>query len=816
MSVRSFRRGRERELERSRRRARRAGIAAGAAIGATVLFAPPAQAASFEVDTLADTPPDGCAAPADTTDPVDCTLREALEAANANSEDDTITFESSLSGEVTLELGQLMASGAYDVSIIDDGPNEVSISGDRGPEGRDAGDTRILNIASFSGAVSIDGLDLNGGFVGNGSGAAIAVGVGSDLTVSNSTLTGGYAESAGGAIFSNGGQVVVNDSVISGNEAGGFGGGVALGDDRFGGFGKYGGSLEVIDTEVTGNTALLGGGLSAAATKYTTIEVTSSEISGNTATGGPGGGIAGLAYDTIEVADSQISGNDARAGGGVALSGQAGFFRDLSEATFRQTTIADNAATDYGGGGMAIGGNGNRDSVLIARSTISGNDAGEAAGGGIAFRGDIFGEIELSNSTISGNTAGYGGGVSVDATEGDAPDDEASTFAVPEGGDGSLELGNATIADNAASEQGGGIYLGFYGGEGGTSSSSALPLPSTIVADNTAGGAANDLAEAPETDGGEFELTYSLVENPGSATLTQDPAGSSILGTDPQLGALADNGGPTLTHLPEPDSPVIDQGIDNETAREQRGLRRTIDLAPDDNPQSDATDIGAVELQDEVPDPPGPGVPPPSETRRLTEDEIPPRCPLSLETADLALGGNEDGQTIRGGPGDDILRGFGGVDTVAGRAGDDCLTGDGETDTVRGGSGNDLGLGGANDDLMTGGTGDDAFYGNGGNDRIRMGSGDDIAVGGAGDDNLTGGKGNDTLRGSGGDDRMFGGAGDDDLRGGSGDDVIKGGGGFDVIDCGPGDDKVVVRSVGRAEIAGNCETIKVLGPRSRN
>ena len=31
-------------------------------------------------------------------------------------------------------------------------------------------------------------------------------------------------------------------------------------------------------------------------------------------------------------------------------------------------------------------------------------------------------------------------------------------------------------------------------------------------------------------------------------------------GTDPQLGQLADNGGPTLTHLPGPGSPALDGG----------------------------------------------------------------------------------------------------------------------------------------------------------------------------------------------------------------------------------------------------------------
>ena len=65
------------------------GLAAGAAIGATALFAPSAQAASFEVNTVADAAADGlCDA--------NCTLRDAVELANANGEADTITFLSGL------------------------------------------------------------------------------------------------------------------------------------------------------------------------------------------------------------------------------------------------------------------------------------------------------------------------------------------------------------------------------------------------------------------------------------------------------------------------------------------------------------------------------------------------------------------------------------------------------------------------------------------------------------------------------------------------------------------------------------------------
>ena len=56
-----------------------------------------------------------------------------------------------------------------------------------------------------------------------------------------------------------------------------------------------------------------------------------------------------------------------------------------------------------------------------------------------------------------------------------------------------------------------------------------------------------------------------------------------------RLGPLANNGGPTLTHLPLPDSPSIDFGSDADCpTTDQRGVVR---------PQGAACDVGAVERQ---------------------------------------------------------------------------------------------------------------------------------------------------------------------------------------------------------------------------
>jgi hypothetical protein len=70
-----------------------------------------------------------------------------------------------------------------------------------------------------------------------------------------------------------------------------------------------------------------------------------------------------------------------------------------------------------------------------------------------------------------------------------------------------------------------------------------------------------------------------------------------LTGADAQLGALADNGGPTKTMLPAGASPVIDQGKSAASLKtDQRGLDRIVDSGIANAAGGDGTDIGAVEL----------------------------------------------------------------------------------------------------------------------------------------------------------------------------------------------------------------------------
>jgi hypothetical protein len=118
---------------------------------------------------------------------------------------------------------------------------------------------------------------------------------------------------------------------------------------------------------------------------------------------------------------------------------------------------------------------------------------------------------------------------------------------------------SSTVTGNSA-ERGGGMAYDF-----GT-----IEIEDSIVAGNEAATPAlADCAGAVESQGG----------NVFGAPAACGPAPSDIGLIDPELGPLADNGGPTLTHAIGAGSPAIGQARGHTPKRDQRGVRR--DNEPD-------------------------------------------------------------------------------------------------------------------------------------------------------------------------------------------------------------------------------------------
>lgn len=169
----------------------------------------------------------------------------------------------------------------------------------------------------------------------------------------------------------------------------------------------------------------------------------------------------------------------------------------------------------------------------------------------------------------------------------------------------------------------------------------------------------------------------------------------------------------------------------------------------------------------------------------------------SGDTGNDKMDGGTGADVIGGGAGDDYVTGGEGVDVLYGGSGNDTLigglapTGTGEDDgnQIWAGSGDDSIYGAGGDDALGGGTGHDLIEGAAGNDIIYAGQeGDDTIDGGDGDDQIFGGAGNDSLNGSDGIDELFGGSGNDVVGGGSGSDTLYGGAGDDTLTGGEGDD----------------------------
>ena len=235
--------------------------------------------------------------------------------------------------------------------------------------------------------------------------------------------------------------------------------------------------------------------------------------------------------------------------------------------------------------------------VSISGITISNGNAANSLGGGILN----FGTLTISGSTISGNRAGFGGGVFSDTF---LSSTQKSTIT------------NSTISGNTATDTGGGVH-NFAG--------LSVIEHSTITNNTAPGGRGSGVASRGDEEfantevlssiisanqGTDVDLTgvigistnsfvsrgYNLVGD-GNATDAFNQTGDQENVGDPKLGALADNGGPTLTHALIAGSPAIDKG-NTDLATDQRGKPRTFDdpsIAPAQD--GDNSDIGSFEAQ---------------------------------------------------------------------------------------------------------------------------------------------------------------------------------------------------------------------------
>ena len=363
-------------------------------------------------------------------------------------------------------------------------------------------------------------------------------------------------------------------------------------------------------------------------------------------------------------------------GGGIAVTGAG------SSLTVNSSTISGNTVANGNGAGVWSQ-NGAGIPTTIRSSTLSGN-SGAHFGGGAYF--DYSAPATVENSTIYGNSAGTGGGL--------------YHFGAYDGAPG-LTVTGSTITHNTAANRGGGIACYGATGGAGTHTLTEPILRDTIVFGNTTPAADqgpdiscdfNDAASNAGTVQAAFSLLGSV--DPGTM-IAQTPPGSDIFGQDPQLGPIANNGGPTQTQLPANTSPVVNKGSAFGLTTDQRGLTRPVAFPGVPNSTAagaDGSDIGAVELQ--LP-------------------AQPPTCKGKPATI-VGTNGND---VRKGTSGKDVIVGLGGNDQLSGLAGNDLICGGAGKDTLKGGKGNDKLSGGKGNDTLMGGPGEDNLKGGAGKDK---------------------------------------------------------------------------------------------------
>jgi hypothetical protein len=343
---------------------------------------------------------------------------------------------------------------------------------------------------------------------------------GSNVTISGFTITAGLASdnNGGGGILNHGG-LTLNKSIVSGC-------GTPLGSNQWGGgiFNDAGARLTVTASTINGNGSCGGGGIYSSDAQLTVINsiVSSNGTGTSLRCSGVGGGIFYNGAGTVIVMNSVISGNSASSGGGMIIRGSA-------TATVTDSTVSANSVYYYycGECGTAGGGILNDGSTLtVTNSTISGNVAhanGPGVGGGISNNGTLT----VTNSTISGNDAdgghgGNGGGIA---------------------NGGNLTLTNSTLSENWA-WQGGAVD------NGGTTT-----IEDSVLNAGASGGTIANSATFTS-------LGYNIASDDGGGVLTGT---GDRINTNPMLGPLQGNGGPTFTHALLPGSPAINAGDPNFT-----------------------------------------------------------------------------------------------------------------------------------------------------------------------------------------------------------------------------------------------------------
>jgi hypothetical protein len=266
-----------------------------------------------------------------------------------------------------------------------------------------------------------------------GSGGGIGVFEGSDLTLTDSEVSGNEAETvySGGGLYVDASSLTLTRCDVTGNDA-----------DQGGGLYAEGSDVALVDSLFDGNTARSHGG-ALRLRGGSTLTASGSTLSSNSS-GGRGGGAAFEDSDGTWSACTVGDNVSSSGGGGLYLSGQ------LSGGTTFDGTLSNNTA---GGAGGAVWG---WSHALTLGGSVVDNAIPSTEDGGAIYFGAAA--LILDGAQISGHHAASGGAVYVT----DA---------------GTLQITSSTLTENLADEAGGAVWTG-----------TGATIRAAFLDDNEAGG----------------------------------------------------------------------------------------------------------------------------------------------------------------------------------------------------------------------------------------------------------------------------------------------------------------------------------------
>lgn len=308
---------------------------ARAALVGTLLFAFPARALNFTVNSTLDVVDANLGNGVCADAAGNCTLRAAIQESNQSAGADTITLPA---GVFTLSLSgtgeEIAATGDLDITdnLTIAGAGALSTIIDGG------GLDRVFDIAPNVGAVTvtISGVTIRNGLATSGSGGAIRINLGT-VTLNDCTISGSDADTNGGGIY-NAGTLTVNRCTLSDNSASSNGGGL-----------YNGASASITNTTFSGNVATTsGGGLYNATSSIATLRNATFALN----SAATGGGVRNLGTATLTSsllsANTPANCNGTVSSGGTNLdSGASCLFTGLGDLNSVDPRIG--ALSDNGG-----------------------------------------------------------------------------------------------------------------------------------------------------------------------------------------------------------------------------------------------------------------------------------------------------------------------------------------------------------------------------------------------------------------------------------------------------------------------------------